>query len=130
MSAKRRHVVHTPVTPNTKMRLLLIFNLLLCQSLLGQNCPNDSLFNRFKYDVQIGMSNHSNRIVWDDATKESYYKLMIDCPINCLVKYTDDAVPAIRAIIFEGLAKKNASDDILGEILNRHKNDTVQFIRG
>jgi hypothetical protein len=112
------------------MRLLLLLNLLLCQSLLGQNCPNDSLFNRFKYDVQIGMSNHSNRIIWDDATKESYYKLMINCPINCLVKYTDDSVPAIRAIIFEGLAKKNAGDDILGEILNRHKNDTVQFIRG
>ncbi len=98
--------------------------------MLGQNCPNDSLFNRFKYDVQIGMLNHSNRIVWDHETKESYYKLMIHCPINCLVKYTDDSVPSIRAIIFEGLAKKNVDDDILGEILNRHKNDTAQFIRG
>jgi hypothetical protein len=108
------------------MRLLLILNLFLCQSLLGQSCPNDSLFNRFKYDVQI----HPNRIVWDDETKESYYKLMIDCPINCLVKYTDDSVPSIRAIIFEGLVEKNADDDILGEILDKHKNDTAQFIHG
>ncbi len=111
------------------MRLLLILNLLLCQSLLGQSCPIDSLFNRFKYDVQIGMSNQSNRIVWDDVTKESYYKLMIYCPVDCLVKYTDDSIPAIRAIIFDGLAKKNVDDKILDEILNRHKNDTVQFIR-
>lgn len=110
------------------MRILLILNLLLCQSLLGQNCPNDSLFNRFKYDVQIEMLNHFNQIVWDDETKESYYKLMIDCPINCLVKYTDDSIPAIRAIIFGGLVKKNVDDDILGEILDRHKNDTAQFI--
>ncbi len=54
---------------------------------------------------------------------------MIYCPVDCLVKYTDDSVPAIRAIIFDGLAKKNVDDRILGEILNRHKNDTVQFIR-
>jgi hypothetical protein len=109
------------------MRLLLILlNLLLCQSLLGQNCSNDSLFNRFKYDVEIEMLN--NQIAWHDATKESYYKLMIDCPINCLVQYTDDSVPAIRAIIFGGLVEKNVDDDILGEILDRHKNDTAQFI--
>lgn len=111
------------------MRLLLILlNLLLCQSLLGQNCSNDSLFNRFKYDVQIEMLNHPNQIGWDDATKESYYKLMIDCPINCLVKYTDDSVPFVRAIIFGGLVEKNVDDDIIEEILDRHKNDTGQFI--
>lgn len=74
------------------------------------------------------MLNHFNQIIWDDATKESYYKLMIDCPVDCLVKYTDDSVPAIRAIIFGGLVEKNVDDDILGEILDRHKNDTAQFI--
>ena len=111
------------------MRLLLIFlNLLLCQSLLGQNCPNDSLFNRFKYDVEIELLN--NQIAWHDETKESYYKLMIDCPINCLVQYTDDSVPAIRAIIFGGLVEKNVDNDMLGEILDRHKNDTAQFMLG
>ncbi len=109
------------------MRLfIIVLNLFLCQSLLGQNCPNDSLFIRFKYDIQIELLNH--QISWHDATKESYYKLMIDCPINCLVQYTDDAVPAIRAIIFDGLIAKNVDDDILGEILDRHKNDTAQFI--
>lgn len=110
------------------MRLLLLLNLLLCQSLPGQNCPDDSLFNRFKYDVQIEMLNHPNKISWHDETKESFYTLMIDCPINCLVKYTDDSIPAVRAIIFEGLVRKNADNDILGEILERHKNDTTQFI--
>jgi hypothetical protein len=109
------------------MRLLLILlNLLLCQSLPGQNCPNDSLFNRFKYDVEIELLD--NQFAWCDVTKESYYKLMINCPTNCLVQYTDDAIPAIRAIIFGGLAEKNVDNDILGEILDRHKNDTAQFI--
>lgn len=110
------------------MRLLLILlNFLLCQSLLGQDCSYDSLFIRFKYDVQIEMLN-DNEIEWCDVTKESYYKLMIDCPISCLVKYTDDSIPAIRAMIFGGLIEKNVDDDILGEILDRHKNDTAQFI--
>lgn len=106
--------------------LIIVLNLLLCQSLPGQNCSNDSLFNRFKYDVEIEMLN--NQMTWHDETKESYYKLMIDCPINCLVQYTDDAVPAIRAIIFGGLVEKNVDNDMLGEILDRHKNDTAQFI--
>ena len=109
------------------MRLLLILlNLLLCQSLPGQNCPNDSLFNRFKYDVEIELLD--NQFAWCDVTKESYYKLMINCSINCLVQYTDDSIPAIRAIIFGGLVEKNVDNDILGEILVRHKNDTAQFI--
>lgn len=106
--------------------LIIVLSLLLYQSLLGQNCSNDSLFNRFKYDVEIEML--YNQISWCDETKESYYKLMIDCPINCLVQYTDDAVPAIRALIFGGLVEKNVDNAILGEILDRHKNDTAQFI--
>jgi len=92
----------------------------------GQNCPNDSLFNRFKYDVEIELLD--NQFAWCDVTKESYYKLMINCSINCLVQYTDDSIPAIRAIIFGGLVEKNVDNDILGEILDRHKNDTAQFI--
>jgi hypothetical protein len=111
------------------MRLLLLFNILLCQSLPGQNCPNDSLFSRFKYDVQIEMLHHPNEISWHDETRESFYTLMIGCPTHCLVKYTDDSIPAVRAIIFEGLVRKNADNDILNEILDRHKNDTVQFTR-
>ena len=110
------------------MRILLILNILLCQSSYGQNCSDDSLFNRFKNNVQIEMLNNYNQIVWDDETKESYYKLMISCPINCLVKYVDDSVPAIRANIFGGLAQKKVDDDILDEILFRHKNDTAQYI--
>jgi hypothetical protein len=111
------------------MRLLLILlSLLHYQSLLGQNCSNDSLFNRFKYDLEIETLNRFDDISWHDETKESYYKLMIHCPIECLVKYTDDSIPAIRAIIFGGLVEKNVDDDILDEIMGRHKNDTAQFI--
>ena len=57
------------------MRPLLLLNLLLCQSLPGQNCPNDSLFNRFKYDVQIEMLNHTNEISWHDVIMNLFLQI-------------------------------------------------------
>lgn len=104
--------------------LLLIF---LGHYCYGQKCNGDSLFNRFKKDIQIEQQEHHGRVVWDDETEESYCILMINCPIEVLVKYTDDSIPSIRTSIFGGLVHKNADKDILTAILTKHKNDTAEF---
>jgi hypothetical protein len=53
---------------------------------------------------------------------------MIGCPVECLVKYVDDSIPSVRAIVFCGLAQKNVDYNILEEIMNRHRNDTAEYI--
>jgi hypothetical protein len=108
-------------------RYSILLLLLLGQYCYGQNCNEDSLFNKFRKDIQIEQEVNQGRVVWDDETKEAYYVLMINCPIAALVKYTDDPNPAVRSAIFAGLAQKNADNDILTEILNKHLNDTAKY---
>jgi hypothetical protein len=104
--------------------LLLIFPGKYCY---GQKCNGDSLFNRFKKDIQFEQQEHQGRVVWDDETVESYCILMINSPIEVLVKYTDDSIPSVRTSIFGGLVHKNADKDILAAILAKHKNDTAEY---
>lgn len=111
-----------------KVKYLLILSILISQFSYGQTCSNDSLFNRFKNDIQIELLRHDNHVVWDKETKLSYYTLMINCPIECLAKYVDDSIPSIRAMVFVGLAQKNVDCSFLEEILLRHKNDTAVFL--
>ncbi|MES2777778.1 MAG: hypothetical protein V4722_26600 [Bacteroidota bacterium] len=109
------------------MRYLLLLQIFLTQLCHGQKYDNDSLFNIFKKDIQIELARRGC-INWDDETKESYYTLMINCPIEDLFKYTDDSISAIRCSIFTGLAQKNAGKDILTGIISKHKNDTAEYI--
>lgn len=108
------------------MRSLLILSILLSHFSYGQKCADDSLFNRFKKDIQIELLRHK-QIVWDDETRESYYTLMISCPIESLAKYVDDSIPAIRCLIFAGLTQKNADEEFLKPIVSKFKNDTAEY---
>lgn len=110
------------------MKNLLILCILISNFSFGQDCLNNLLFIRFKNDIQTELFRNQNRVVWDDETRISYYKLMIDCPVECLVKYIEDSIPSIRAIIFVGLAQKNVDQSILEEIFIKHKNDTAYYI--
>jgi hypothetical protein len=112
--------------PRPTMKLLLILNILLGQLSYGQKCSDDVLFDRFKKDIQIELLRYK-QVEWDDETSESYYTLMIGCPIESLAKHVDDSTPAIRCLIFAGLALKNADIDLLTEILSKHKNDTAEY---
>jgi hypothetical protein len=109
-----------------KMRFLLLLIILPGHFSYGQKCADDSLFNRFKNDIQIELRRHG-QISWDDETRESYYTLMISCPIESLVKYVDDPIPAIRCLIFGGLAQKNASEELLTQIASKFKNDSAEY---
>ena len=111
------------------MKQLLILLILISQICYGQTCSNDSLFNRFKNDLQFELLRYDNNyIVWNDETRMTYYTFMIKCPIECLAKYVDDSIPSIRAIVFAGLVQKNVDNSLLEEILNKHKNDTAEFL--
>ena len=109
------------------MKYLLLFNLFLSQFCFGQKCLNDSLFNRFKNDIQIELARHG-QVEWDDETRESYYTLMLNCPIEDLVKYVDDSIPAIRCLIFAGLAQNNIDTNLLSKILSKFINDTALYV--
>jgi hypothetical protein len=108
-------------------KIFLFLNILVVHFSYGQKCSCDSLFNHFKKDIQFELLRF-NQIDWDNETKESYYTLMINCPVKALTKYVEDSIPAIRSIIFDGLAQKNADEGILAQILSNHKNDTAQYI--
>lgn len=74
------------------------------------------------------MGKYDGRVFWDDATSEAHCILMLSCGIEDLVKYVDDSIPAIRSEIFSGLAQKTSDVNLLSEILNKHANDTSEYI--
>ncbi|MCC6186493.1 MAG: hypothetical protein IT256_05005 [Chitinophagaceae bacterium] len=111
-------------------RFLLFLQIFFVQYCYAQQSETDSLFKRFKNDVQDEHYSNKGRVVWDDETDESFYFLMSNSPIESLIKYTDDSIPAIRAQIFVGLAQKGADESILKEILDNHLEDTAEFIEG
>jgi hypothetical protein len=99
---------------------------LLGQYCYGQKYREDTLFNKFRKDIQIEQEEYG-RVVWDEETRETYYLLIPTYSVEALVKYTDDSIPAVRAEIFAGLAQKNADEKLLREISNKHLNDTAKF---
>lgn len=115
------------VIRNTKMKFRFLFIILFSQFSYGQKCLSDSLFKRFRNDIEVELL-RSRKIDWDDETKESYYTLMSNCPIDSLTKYLDDTIPAVRCLIFAGLAQRNADNAFLGDILSKHQNDTAQYV--
>lgn len=106
--------------------------LLLLQIFLGpcygQAPDEDTLFLKFRNDIQSELERHNNHVVWDDETKETYYLFMLTHDVASLVKYTDDPLPAVRAQIFSSLVQKNADRKILRDILEKHINDTAVFV--
>ena len=112
-----------------KIKYLLVLTVFLNHFCYGQKCDEDSLFQLFKKDIQIELARH-HYVEWDDETRESYYTLMLTCPTETLVTYVDDSIPAIRCLIFVGLAQKNVDEQLLTEILSKHKNDTAEYIDG
>jgi hypothetical protein len=110
------------------MRLFVLFSILICHFSYGQDCSNDSLLNRFKSDIQFRMLPEDKIVRWDDETRISYYSLMIECPEECLIKYVEDTMPYIRAVVFAGLVMKNTDNAIIEEILKNHRSDTAEVL--
>jgi len=108
------------------MRYFILLNIFIAQFCYGQKNLCDSLFNRFKDDMRME-SKMGNVVRWDDETRISYYTLMMNCPNEKLIKYTDDSFPAIRCIIYSGLIQKFLDTTILSKIASKHKNDTAEY---
>jgi hypothetical protein len=105
------------------INFILIFIVQYCN---GQTYNIDSLFNKFKEEIQFEQKYHAGCIVWDDETKLAFYQLMAVCPVDTLIKYTNDSNPAIRAQVFSELAYIGDDDSTLITIKNKHVNDTVR----
>ncbi len=108
------------------MRYFILLNIFIVQFCYGQTNLCDSLFNRFKNDLLME-SVTGDLVRWDDETKVSYYTLMMNCPNETLIKYTDDSFPAIRCIIYTGLMRDILDTGLLSKIALKHKNDTAQY---
>lgn len=111
------------------MKTLFTTILIICaQILFAQTASVDSLFEQFVLDIETVQAYHKGVVVWDDETRESYYMLMINSPVEALFPYTDHANAAVRCLIFSGLVNNNADAEILKEILEKHLNDTAEYI--
>ena len=112
----------------TTLKLLPLLLLLTVQNCYSQLINSDTLFNRFKNDIEILQREHSGVVAMDDETKISYYSLISYSSIKDLIRFTNDSNPFIRSYVFAGLLRKQTSNKQLLKILDTHKNDTAKFI--
>lgn len=111
------------------MKIVFIICLFsVIQQLFSQTASVDSLFEQFVKDIETEQAYHEGVVKMDDETRESYYLLMINSPVEALVPYTDHANAAVRCLIFSGLVNKNADEETLKEIVEKHQNDSVAYI--
>jgi len=111
----------------TTIRLLSFIILLQAQNCYSQSNNPDTLFNKFRNDIQIEQREHSGVVGMDDETKISYYSFVSNCSFKDLIKYSNDSNAFIRSYVFAGLLRKEANKDELLRILEIHKNDTAKF---
>lgn len=109
------------------MRLLSFLILLKAQNCYSQSNNPDTLFNKFKNDIQIEQREHSGVVRMDDETKISYYSLVSNYSFKELIKYTNDSNAFIRSYVFAGLLRKEANKNELLKIVELYKNDTAKF---
>ncbi|MBX2905422.1 MAG: hypothetical protein KF744_05250 [Taibaiella sp.] len=109
-------------------RSCLLILLFIAHSCSGQEGSARSQFNHFKKNILEELRVHPGYIRSSDyETLEAYYTLLSSQPIDSLIGFTDDSVPAVRSLIFDGITKKNADEKIIKEILKRHAEDTAKF---
>ena len=112
----------------TILKLLPLLLFLTVQNCYSQLNNVDTLFNKFKNDIEIEQREHLGVVAMDDKTKISYYSLVFYSSIKDLVRFTNDSNPCIRSYVFAGLLRKQISNKLLLQILDTHKNDTAKFI--
>jgi hypothetical protein len=107
-------------------RIILFFYLLLTLTAFCQPAP-DSLFQRFKEDVETEQRQNAGRMIMDDETKESYFRLIHYSSVSALLRYIDDPNVHVRLSIFNGLLQKDTHKEVLEKILADHQTDTISF---
>lgn len=105
----------------------IIFLIILIQRCFGQEQFADSLFYRFKNNIEIEQRENSGTVVSDNETMLSYYLFLNNCSIESLLNYTNDSNPAIRCMIFSGLIGKGADKKILQKVYHDHINDSATY---
>lgn len=124
--------IENEIVRNRMNKLFLFFcccSVFLISSLPGfsQSGSTDSLFREFRNDILIEQELYNGVVIWDDDTRITYYRLLLNATADSLEKYTDDSVAAVRGIMFRALINKNAHEKILQETMDRHTHDTVSF---
>ncbi len=110
------------------LRLFFIFILSQCNACYGQELNIDTLFKKFRFDIQIEKE-HLGNVVFDEDTKISFYTLVNNSSIENLIQFLNDSNARVRSKMFAALVFKGADDRILKEVLELHKHDTSKFMR-
>jgi hypothetical protein len=108
-------------------RIILILFLLKSLPAFSQDYQPDSLYQRFREDVETEQRENAGRMLLDDDTKESYYLLIHHSSISDLLRYINDPNVHIRLAIFNGLLQKETKKEVLEKILADHQTDTISF---
>jgi hypothetical protein len=102
--------------------------ILKTQISFGQNSFQDSLFNKFRKDIELEQKENSGLILIEYETKISFYSLLAYSTVENLIKYTNDTSAYIRANVYLGLLERDVKQPVLKNILDLHKNDSAKFI--
>lgn len=125
------HIINLSAGSNiqmTALKFLPLLFLLTVQNCYSQSNNADTLFNKFKNEIEIEHREHAGVVAMDDETKISYYSLISNSSIKDLIRFTNDSNPIIRSYVFAGLLRKRTSNKQLLKILETHKNDTAKFL--
>jgi len=109
-----------------------LLTLLLSITAVGHSSGQkvDSLFYLFKKNKEFKQGLSKPKTELSDEMKILYYTILDKADFNSLEEFTNDNNPAIRSLMFIGLAHKNAPDSILHRIYLRHQNDSTNFESG
>ncbi len=93
----------------------------------AQELRIDSLFKLFQKDIEIEQKLHEGAAVMDNDTKENFYLLIINSPVDSLAKWVHHPNPAIRCEMFAGLYMRGADEQLLKSIYSQYAHDTAIF---
>lgn len=107
---------------------IILFSILVFNNCFGQK--SDSLFTIFKKNKELQQGSKITNDRLNDEMKVLYYTILDNSNLRTIEMLTNDSNPAIRALMYIGLAQKNAPHSILERIYFKHKNDTSTFESG
>ena len=94
-------------------RVILILFVVKAQALFSQQSHTDSLFLQFRQDVETEQGENAGRMILDDDTKESYYRLIHFSSVNDLLQHTNDPNMYIRSSFFGVLLQQKIKSKVL-----------------
>lgn len=86
------------------------------------------MFTVFKKQIQLQQGETNRSVNLNDELRVLYYTILDESDMASIELLTADNNPAIRCLMFIGLAQKEAPDSILERVYLKHQNDSARYI--